>query len=252
MKVFRNLRLKFLTSGKIKSYLIYALGEILLIVIGILIAWKINNLNEIRKNNIIQEKIYVSLFEELNTNLIELDSAIVRYQNHKTSLQSSLNFVGIDPKKLNKEDKDLIIEIKFRSTSLRNEALSSINNTDKFQFLENESLKELIAQYPLEINKFKEQETKIKNIADNRLKPVLEKYISLIDMLSQENTLYNNIRTYGQESNYEALLNSKVYQNSVIDNILQIQIQLSIGEALKKKTQTLAIKLQKELQGKSI
>ena len=52
MKLFRGIRRKLLISGKFKSYLVYALGEILLIVVGILIAWKINSLNEIRKNRI--------------------------------------------------------------------------------------------------------------------------------------------------------------------------------------------------------
>lgn len=41
MKVFRNIREKSLLSGKVRNYLMYALGEILLIVVGILIAWKI-------------------------------------------------------------------------------------------------------------------------------------------------------------------------------------------------------------------
>ena len=75
MKVFRALRKKQLLSVKSKNHIIYAFGEIFLIVLGILIAWKINDLNEIRKNKIVQEKIYQSLYEELHTNLGVLDSS---------------------------------------------------------------------------------------------------------------------------------------------------------------------------------
>ncbi len=229
--------------------MVYALGEILLIVIGILIAWKINDLNEIKKNKVVQVKIYESLYEELHTNLSVLDSAIVRYNNNILSLQSSLKYVGKQTDDLSKEVKDLIVQIKFRNSNLRTEALGSINISNKFQFLDNQSLTELMAQYPTEINTYKMQEIKIGNIVDNRLKPVLEKYISLVDLLPDENAIYNQIRTFGQESNYSDLLNSREYQNTVIDQLLQSQIQLTLGSKLRNKTETLAIKLKQELKG---
>lgn len=247
MRVFRNIRRKLLASGKIKNYLVYALGEILLIVIGILIAWKINDLNETRKNRIVQVKIYESLYEELHTNLSVLDSAMVRYNNNILSLQSSLKYAGPRPNNLTKEAKDLIVQIKFKNSNLRNEALSSIISSNKFQFLQNDSLTELLAQYPTELNAYEIQEIKIGNIVDNRLKPVLEKYISLVDVLPDENPNYNYIKTFGQESNYTDLLNSREYQNTIIDQLLQSQIQLTLGRKLRKKTETLAVKLKQEL-----
>ncbi len=236
-------------SGKIKNYLIYALGEILLIVLGILIAWKINDFNDTRKNKIVQAKIYESLYEELHTNLNVLDSAIVRYNNHVLYLRSSLKYAGLPPMALTQEAKDLIVQIKFRNSNLRNDALSSINNSNKFQFLENDSLTELLSEYPIELNTYKIQEIKIRNIIDNRLKPVIEKHISLIDILPEENNNYNRIPIFGQDSNYTDLLNSREYQNSVIDQILQTRIQLTIGRKLRKKTEILAIKLKQELKG---
>ncbi|MBP1841620.1 hypothetical protein [Formosa algae] len=246
MKVFRAIRKKQLLSGKTKNHIVYALGEILLIVIGILIAWKINDLNEIRKNKIVQEKIYQSLYEELHTNLEVLDSSLLQYNNSSASLQKTLNFVGLDS--LSKADKDVIILVNFKSANLRNEALSSVNFTDKFQFLENDTLAELIAEYPSELKSFQEQELKIKNIVNNRLKPVLEEHLSLIDILPEVNNNYNQIRTYGQKSNYSALLNCKEYQNSIIDQLLQTKIQLNITMNLRKKTQILSIKLKQELE----
>ncbi|MBO0341043.1 hypothetical protein J0654_05270 [Muricauda lutimaris] len=50
IKFFRNIRKSLLNEGKTGKYLKYALGEILLVVIGILIALQINNWNENRKN----------------------------------------------------------------------------------------------------------------------------------------------------------------------------------------------------------
>jgi len=51
MKVFRKIRHKLLKENKFTKYLIYAIGEIVLVVIGILIALQINNWNQTRKDN---------------------------------------------------------------------------------------------------------------------------------------------------------------------------------------------------------
>ncbi|QDO95705.1 hypothetical protein FNB79_10195 [Formosa sediminum] len=233
-------------SGKLRNHIVYAIGEILLIVLGILIAWKINDLNEIRKNKIVQEKIYQSLYEELHTNLSVLDSSIMQYNTSRVALQKTLNFIGVDS--LSKADKSVILQVKFKNSNLRNEALSSVNFTDKFQFLENDTLADLIAEYPSELKSFQEQELKIRNIVDNKLQPVLEQHLSLIDILPEVNTNYNQIREKGQKSNYKALLNNKEYQNSIIDQLLQTKILLNLSMNLRKKTQILAIKLKQELE----
>lgn len=49
IKVFRNIRRRLLNENRFTRYLLYALGEIILVVIGILLALQINNWNEGRK-----------------------------------------------------------------------------------------------------------------------------------------------------------------------------------------------------------
>jgi len=62
LKLFRNIRKKLLQEGKTANYLKYAIGEIVLVVIGILIALQINNWNEARK----LKKVELNLLNELN------------------------------------------------------------------------------------------------------------------------------------------------------------------------------------------
>jgi len=45
IKLFRNIRQNLLNEGKTTKYFKYAIGEIILVVIGILIALSINNWN---------------------------------------------------------------------------------------------------------------------------------------------------------------------------------------------------------------
>ncbi|MEJ2495760.1 MAG: hypothetical protein P8Y79_15690 [Ignavibacteriaceae bacterium] len=48
MRIFRNIRQKLAAENKVMAYLRYASGEIILVVIGILIALQVNNGNETR------------------------------------------------------------------------------------------------------------------------------------------------------------------------------------------------------------
>tara|TARA_R110000868_G_scaffold366839_1_gene629773 strand:- start:16204 stop:16554 length:351 start_codon:yes stop_codon:yes gene_type:complete len=98
MRLFAKIRRTSINSGRLKSYLLYAFGEILLIVIGILIAWKINDLNEIRKNRVVELKIYDSPYEELNLNLKVLNVAIIQYSDVVQRLEATPNYVGIPQK----------------------------------------------------------------------------------------------------------------------------------------------------------
>ena len=72
IKFFRRIRQKLLSEGKTGQYLKYAIGEIILVVIGILIALGINNWNESRKN----QNLEYNYIQELKTDLVK-DSSII-------------------------------------------------------------------------------------------------------------------------------------------------------------------------------
>lgn len=76
VKVFRKVRLKYASGKSIKKYLFYGAGEIILVVIGILIALKINTWNESNRNRILEEKILIELKTELVNNKAQLDQII--------------------------------------------------------------------------------------------------------------------------------------------------------------------------------
>lgn len=68
LKFFRTIRKKLIEQDNIRKYLLYAIGEILLVVLGILIALQINTWNENRKN-VAKEINYLSrLYNELDKN----------------------------------------------------------------------------------------------------------------------------------------------------------------------------------------
>jgi hypothetical protein len=64
IKFFRKIRQRLLTENKFSKYLIYAIGEIILVVIGILIALSINNWNDYRKERNEEKIVLVALLQE--------------------------------------------------------------------------------------------------------------------------------------------------------------------------------------------
>lgn len=248
MKLFRKIRRNLIALGKIKSYLIYALGEIVLIVIGVSIAWKINDLNDIRKNNIVEHKIYINLNEELNTNLHLLKGVLDEYPKTIAYLENTLNYVGKPANTLTQGSKDTIISMSEKEVNLLDNSINSIVNTTKLELIDNEELKDLIALYPTKIEEFKKQNEKIKTIIANRLKPVLEQHISLVDLLPNDDLKYNNIKKYASKSNYLDLLANKEYQNSIVDRLMQTKIQFNNAKMLRGKTKILITKLKEELE----
>lgn len=83
IKFFRKIRQKLLEENKIRSYLKYAIGEILLVVIGILIALQINTWNEERKELNLEGQLLNALRSDLIKNqdkirlMIYFDSSVV-------------------------------------------------------------------------------------------------------------------------------------------------------------------------------
>jgi len=73
LRFFRTLRQRFLTENRFSKYLLYAVGEILLVVIGILIALQIDTWNEWRKDRVKEQEVLAELAENLERNMDELN-----------------------------------------------------------------------------------------------------------------------------------------------------------------------------------
>ena len=70
-------------ENKTGKYFKYAIGEIVLVVIGILIALQINNWNENRKLETKTQEYYKQLLEDLNNDIISTQKTIEEYNNHQ-------------------------------------------------------------------------------------------------------------------------------------------------------------------------
>ena len=83
IKFFRRIRYNLLEENKTGKYLKYAFGEIILVVVGILIALQINNWNEDRKNQDELYKIHNQIVFELDNDIEELTQNLEFYETLK-------------------------------------------------------------------------------------------------------------------------------------------------------------------------
>lgn len=123
IKFFRNIRQNMLmenpisakasTGTKTSKYITYAIGEIILVVIGILIALSINNWNEERKERQIELKAYGDLLSTLKKDQKEL-SEILEFQKASSEMQQRLISTSISEiKKIDSVDSLNIIIFKI-------------------------------------------------------------------------------------------------------------------------------------------
>jgi hypothetical protein len=94
IKLFRNIRKNLLTEGKTTKYFKYAIGEIVLVVIGILIALSLNNWNTDNANKKIVLKNSKTLIQNLEKDSVFCKNkirAIQKQEDELSSLQARLS-----------------------------------------------------------------------------------------------------------------------------------------------------------------
>ena len=146
IKFFRKIRQKLISENKFSKYLIYAVGEIILVVIGILIALGINNWKENAAKIEQQNLILSNLNLELNNNLKNLNSAIElseSYINSSEQLLLSMNNMATSKLKGEKLD-SLLSTFGFSQWKRTNFNIKSLENSGNLNSVENNELKRLI------------------------------------------------------------------------------------------------------------
>ena len=149
IKFFRKIRQKLLTENKFSKYLIYAIGEIILVVIGILIALQVNNANEVRKSYRELDKINQNLLQEFESNQKALNTAINQLKWTKKGSLEVLSMIGISERELMTTNIDSIIEISLFWPTWKptNFVLNELKSTGKLSLYENSKIKELLFEY---------------------------------------------------------------------------------------------------------
>ncbi len=143
LKLFRKIRQQLLIENKFSKYLIYAVGEIILVVIGILIALQINNWNQDQIDQTNIDASLTQILEDLQQDkkrlefFNQLENKHVDYLNHVSD--KSYNRVGLD---------SLLKSLDhYMFFSINTNGYSGLKDSGKFSGVHNDALKSSLTNY---------------------------------------------------------------------------------------------------------
>ncbi|WP_107037772.1 DUF6090 family protein [Brumimicrobium mesophilum] len=188
IKFFRKNRQKTLTENRFGKYLVYATGEIILVVIGILIALYINNWNQNRADQHLEEGYISSLIEDAKTDLSNFDNAISANEERMSNLDTlALSCYNYDVEA--RKDPELIL---WYMKSLRrpdfvaqtDRTLSQLKNSGGMQLITEKTKVEAIIAYEKSFERLYNQqgwyEGALRNLVDAGVPIINYKYIPVL------------------------------------------------------------------------
>jgi len=217
IKFFRKIRQKMLTENKFSKYLIYAIGEIILVVIGIMIALQINNSNNKRIEKDREIKYLINIKLDLLKDIESLEYNIDFRQKKTLGIENLINQINGQPiKDLNETTFNVINTLYQERFQPSNVTYSDLVSSGNMNLISNDSIKIYLFELSLlyqqnlfniehETAEYDENISKsIFRLADvERMKPVFlgEKTIEQVNI---------------SEEDFKALFESLEYKNGCV------------------------------------
>ena len=212
IKFFRRIRYNLMETGKTTKYFKYAIGEIILVVIGILIALQINNWNETRLEGIQEQITLANLNEEFQDNLKDLDTINIRLLKQMDTMELLFSMFKKENSQVNSKSLDSIIGLTLTSTTWKPSefVLNDLKSSGGLSKLKSKNLKKLLFKWTRHFNQMKESEEQMEKTS-----------IDIINFLKANGSL-RNIDATAAAFNYEPsqlpIYNITLLQNSEFEN----------------------------------
>ena len=248
MKFFKNIRKNDLKEGKTANYIKYAIGEIFLVVIGILIALQINNWNENRKAEKIEHTYLIRLKNDLAKDTLYLENKKQYLRNERAKIYEFVHQL-YDVQKTEEEFKQLYFSQSFVTESLvlQTSTYEELKNTGLSNIFQNDSLKieildlyreyQIAADHFIEINNFTAREIFSKSVS------VGVKYY-VPDLYDEKRLFEGTDWKFINDPNSESF---KLLENTQINYYIKYGYLIGHFEDLLIKSKSMFFKIDKEL-----
>ena len=222
IKFFRSIRQNLLSEGKTVKYLKYAVGEIVLVVIGILIALSLNNWNDKQRIILSERELLENVLENIKTDSISIDNIITAtdriLQIHKSLIEFSNQQIS----------ENEVGNIDLIRKSEPNQIIIQINNPNLPNQLLDQELKKVILDYYLKIQWFEKTRTDNNEIIEQYIRPMLaEKELLNFDFQVSDKGEFNNLinRPKFFEAFKEEDLKQYLFESRIKLNVLKLFAQ---------------------------
>jgi len=149
IKIFRNIRQNLLNDGKTTKYFKYAIGEIVLVVIGILIALQVNNWNETRLEQKRIKQYAKSLVQDLKNDIDMLLVSQFQAKKKYKDIDSLRRYINQTPySNLSKTDLYVLAhDIIYRPYKWNRTTINELKNSGGLRYITNDSLQKKLVAY---------------------------------------------------------------------------------------------------------
>ncbi len=218
---FRKIRWRLAQDNDFLKYARYAIGEIVLVVIGILIALQINNWNEERIEKRQEHALLLGLQETFTNNLEDLNIVLSDTRMAFESSKRIMDLLGKEHSGYNQAELDTLLGhmINFTTYDPSTGAIDNIINSGKLNIIRNKELKDNISNWSGMFNDAGKDIEIANNHAFNILLPYLNEMINLknlpIPNSITERTGMNISRSSNFPVNYGPVMNDLEFENLV-------------------------------------
>ncbi len=179
IKFFRKIRFDLMEQNKTGKYFKYAIGEIVLVMVGILLALQVSSWNENRISRKKEKLLLKELNNEFILNRIQFDSATFY---HKRALKSAKNIMSefpIDEKTIDLDSLGLnSYYMRWYYTFNPSEGIiNALSSSSSYDLISNNDLRQLLIRWSDVLKDYQEEEINAFNNYINQLKPYEKKHM---------------------------------------------------------------------------
>ncbi|WP_375324621.1 DUF6090 family protein [Flagellimonas sp. GZD32] len=246
MKFFRKIRQNLLSDGKTGQYLKYAIGEIVLVVLGILIALQINNWNQNKQLEKEELDTLKSLHESIRINIDEFEQIRKAQIVRNNSLQEIL-FKKVSNQPLAYLDSLIITNVENHTFDPSTGIYNSIINSGKIELISNDSLKNRISKLYDSVKDYQEIEDEITAYTREHLeKNFIENYSIQPEVLAKLRERTDEEKEKDKAS-FIKVFNSQKVKNIYIMLLKKMDEVIIRGEYLESEYHSLLTALENEI-----
>lgn len=252
LKFFRSIRKKLIEEDNVHTYLLYAIGEILLVVIGILIALQINNWNEQRKAQEAEQFLLISLKEDFELRLAELKEFKIARKQAIDAIHE-INHIINRPETLPEDQKmDSLFAVARNALTFNDQfkTLDMLFSTGMINDLNKEELKRNLIKWPQQVEEMMEEQ-RARIILNSRvLTPLVMEYVAVRGVNEQFKFRGYNLggnQPITFESNYKGLIRNPAYERFLANIEMHLNVNEIDSEILIEQAIEISAQIDKEL-----
>jgi len=221
IKFFRKIRQNLILENNTGKYLKYAIGEIVLVVIGILIALQINNWNEKRLDRLEEKAILEAIKSDFKNAIVEFEDLNQNRRDLQNANKTIFSLIRAKELNYKKHQLDSILSILIIGPTYNSQTktLEVLFNSGKINLITNSSIKDRLVSWPTCVEDMKEGELQDVQVLRDQIIPLLNTYVSFFDLNRTFNfkdyNMFDKSLQSAYPGNYKGLFEDRNFENAL-------------------------------------